>query len=150
MAIPIQSLLWSIFGDKNLFNNESTCGFVPFGAWSCTVWYRTWADVTHNMWIWMKKYVFAQMFGTFNNYRHIWNQNNSSKLENNPDNEQRNVTFFLEWPWISPWIKPISNELDILFTWSRHNCLKIVTSSAIDCDVISKTKTERVGHGDDV
>ena len=28
-----------------------------------------------------------------------------------------------------------------------HNCLAIVTSSAIDCDVISRTQTERVWHG---
>ena len=34
--------------------------------------------------------------------------------------------------------------------WSRHNCPVIVTSSASDCDVISRTKTERVRHGDDV
>ena len=37
-----------------------------------------------------------------------------------------------------------------LFTWSRRNCLLIVTPSAIDCDVISRMKTERVRHGDKV
>ena len=52
-------------------------------------------------------------------------------------------------PWISPWIKSISNELS-LFTWSRHNCLVMVTSSAIACDVISRTKTEQVRHGNDM
>ena len=31
-----------------------------------------------------------------------------------------------------------------------HNCLVIGKSSAIDRDVISRTKTERVSHGDDV
>ena len=30
---------------------------------------------------------------------------------------------------------------------SRHNCLVIMMSSAIDCDIISRTKTERVRHG---
>ena len=49
-----------------------------------------------------------------------------------------------------PWIKSISNELDITFTCSHHNCLVIVTSSPIDCDVINRTWSERVGHGDDV
>ena len=37
-----------------------------------------------------------------------------------------------------------------LFTWSRQNCQVIVTSSVIDCDVIGRTKTERVRHEDDV
>ena len=35
------------------------------------------------------------------------------------------------------------------YMWSRHKCLGIVTSSAIDCNVISTTKIERVRHGDD-
>ena len=34
--------------------------------------------------------------------------------------------------------------------WSRHNSLVIVTSSAIDCDVLSRTKTMQVRHWDDV
>ena len=37
-----------------------------------------------------------------------------------------------------------------LITWSCQNCLVTVMSSEIDCDVISRTKTERVRHGDDV
>ena len=37
-----------------------------------------------------------------------------------------------------------------LITWSYQNCLVTVMSSEIDCDVISRTKTERVRHGDDV
>ena len=53
--------------------------------------------------------------------------------------------FFLhDQPQILPWKKFISNE------WSHHNYLVIVTSSAIDCGIISRTKTERVRHGDDV
>ena len=50
--------------------------------------------------------------------------------------------------WIPPWIKSITNELDV--TWSRHNCLVIVTSSTIYCDVIRRTQTQRVRHGVDV
>ena len=46
-------------------------------------------------------------------------------------------------PWISLWIKSITNELDIII----HSCLAIVTSSAIDCDVISWTKIERGDTG---
>ena len=37
-----------------------------------------------------------------------------------------------------------------LFTWSRHNCLVIVTSSGIICDIISRLKTEWARHGDNV
>ena len=58
------------------------------------------------------------------------------------------IYFLHDRPWTSPWIKSISNES--LFPWSRHNCLVIVTSSAIDCYVIGRTKTERVRYGDDV
>ena len=50
--------------------------------------------------------------------------------------------FLHDRPLISPWIKLISNELD-QFTWSCHNWLVIATSSAIYCDVTSRTKTER-------
>ena len=47
------------------------------------------------------------------------------------------IPYFLhDRPWISPWIKSISNELS--FTWMRHNCLVIVTSSTSDCDIISR------------
>ena len=34
--------------------------------------------------------------------------------------------------------------------WSRHNCLVIITLSTFDCDVISRTQTERLRHWDDV
>ena len=33
--------------------------------------------------------------------------------------------------------------------WSRQNCLVIVTSSGIDCDVIGRTKTEPARHAND-
>ena len=57
-----------------------------------------------------------------------------------------------------PAVNITANKIDIwrvrcyysLLTWSRHNCLVIVTSSAIDCDVIRSTKTEQMRHGDDV
>ena len=49
------------------------------------------------------------------------------------------------------WIKSISKELESLFTCSCYNCrvvlLHIMTSSAIDCDVIITTWTDRVRHG---
>ena len=60
-----------------------------------------------------------------------------------------NLAFLHDRPWISPWIKSISNEISFS-TWSRHNCLVIVTSSALDCDVISRTWIEQVSHGDGV
>ena len=63
---------------------------------------------------------------------------------------QYNANFLHDPPWISPWIKSISNELDITFHVIDQNCLVIVTSSAIDCDVINIMKTGRVIHGDDV
>ena len=44
----------------------------------------------------------------------------------------------------------VNNDIISLFAWSRHNCLVIVTSSAIDYDSISRTKTEWVRYGDNV
>ena len=53
-------------------------------------------------------------------------------------------TFFLHGrPWILPWTKSISYELDITFTSSRHNCLVIVTSSAIDVTSSTECKTSK-------
>ena len=43
-----------------------------------------------------------------------------------------------------------SSHISLLYTWSHHKYLGIVTSSAIDCHVINTTKIERVRHGDDV
>ena len=37
--------------------------------------------------------------------------------------------FLHDRPWMSPWIKSLSNEVHITFLCSRHNCLVIVTSS---------------------
>ena len=48
-----------------------------------------------------------------------------------------------EWNWY------LKSQIS-LFTWSCHNCLVIVTSSGIDCEVISRMKTERVRHSNDV
>ena len=61
-----------------------------------------------------------------------------------------NHIFLQARTWLLPWIKSISNELDIIFHMplsqlSGQSGYIIVTSSAIDCDVISK----RVRHGDD-
>ena len=53
-------------------------------------------------------------------------------------------TFFLhDRPWILPWTKSISYELDITFTSSRHNCQVIVTSSAIDVTSSTECKTSK-------
>ena len=54
---------------------------------------------------------------------------------------QWNLIFLRDWPWISPWIKSISNELDIAIVWSwwRHQQ-----------SIMKIKKTERVRHGDDV
>ena len=47
------------------------------------------------------------------------------------------IRVFLHYRWwISPWIKSISIELNTLFTWSHHNCLVFVTSSAISNKII--------------
>ena len=53
-------------------------------------------------------------------------------------------------PTLSPWIKSLSNGLDITIHVITSQCMIIVTSSAIDCDIISRTKIERVRHRDDV
>ena len=50
------------------------------------------------------------------------------------------MAFLHDRPWISPWIKSISNELDVICHVFASYCLVIVTSSPIDCDVISKTR----------
>ena len=51
--------------------------------------------------------------------------------------------FLHDWPWISPWIKSIFNELDIT--------IHVIASQLPGhCDVISRTKIERVRYGDDV
>ena len=50
--------------------------------------------------------------------------------------------FLHDRPWVSPWIKSISNEFDI--------AIHVIASKlSIDCDVTRRTKTERVRHGDD-
>ena len=57
----------------------------------------------------------------------------------------------MKWPFLhdrqrlSPWIKLISSELGTIYSRDR---VTIVTSSAIDCDVISRTKTEQVRRGE--
>ena len=58
--------------------------------------------------------------------------------------------FLHDWPWISPWIKSIFNELDI----TNH---VIASQLSGYCDVIrnrlwryQQNETERVRHGDDV
>ena len=61
-----------------------------------------------------------------------------------------NLLLLHDRPWISPWIKSISNELDIPIHGIASQCLVIMTSSAIDCDVISSIQTERVRHAIDV
>ena len=48
-----------------------------------------------------------------------------------------------------PWCPCIMTHC-LLFIWSRDNCLVIVMSSAIDCDIISRTITEWVRHWNDV
>ena len=58
---------------------------------------------------------------------------------------EKSEIFLHDRPWISPWIKSISNELDI-----NIHVIVIVTSSAIVFDVISRMKADRVRHGDDV
>ena len=60
------------------------------------------------------------------------------------DMTKMNQFFLHDRPWISPWIKSVANELDIT--------IHVIESQfSSHCDVIStRTKTERVKHGDDV
>ena len=43
--------------------------------------------------------------------------------------------------------KPCEKSWELLFACSCHNCLVIVTSSTIDCDVMGRMQTGRVVHG---
>ena len=65
-----------------------------------------------------------------------------------------NMTLYIflhDRPWISPWIKSISNELDIIIQVMASQLSQvIVTSSGIDYDVIRTTKSVQVRHRDDV
>ena len=45
-----------------------------------------------------------------------------------------NHPFLDDRPWISPWIKSISNELDLTIHVIVSQLSRYVTSSAVDCD----------------
>ena len=63
-------------------------------------------------------------------------------------NSHSSISYMTGREYLGEWNWYLTSKIS-QFTWSRHNCLVIGTSSAIDCDVISRTKTKRVRHGDD-
>ena len=79
------------------------------------------------------------MFSDTRQHCKQWNTKRAIQDKNTMENDKAKILFLHERPWISPWIKSISNELDITIrvtiVWSlgRHQNSISTSSAELEC-----------------